>query len=126
MTTESATASLATVIGGKQRGILDRFGDRALYLITLAAAIGSAVILGGLAYKVVDQASSAISTFGLGFLTTSNWDPVHEEFGAADFIFGTAVSSFGALLLATPLSIAIALFLTSWPPAAAARRSRPW
>jgi phosphate transport system permease protein len=96
--------------------LLDRFGDRALYLITLLAAIGSVVILGGLAYKVVDEASTAMSTFGLGFLTTSNFDPVHEQFGAAQFIYGTAVSSFGALLLATPLSIAIALFLTELAP----------
>ena len=116
VTSESAAASLGPALSGKRRGFLDRFGDRGLYLITLAAAIGSVVILGGLAYKVVDQASSAISTFGLGFLTTSNFDPVHNQFGAAQFIYGTAVSSFGALLLATPLSIAIALFLTELAP----------
>jgi phosphate transport system permease protein len=116
MTTESATASLTPVLGGKQRGLLDRFGDRALYLITLAAAIGSVVIVGGLAYKIIDEASSAMSTFGLGFLTTSDFDPVHARFGAGEYIFGTAVSSFGALLLATPLSIAIALFLTELAP----------
>ena len=84
------------------------------------------VILGGLTYKVVDLASSAISENGLGFLTTSNWDPVHGQFGAAQFLYGTAVSSFGALLLATPLSIAIALFLTELAPAAPAPRSGPW
>jgi phosphate transport system permease protein len=116
VTSESAAASLGPALSGKRRGFLDRFGDRGLYLITLAAAIGSAVILGGLAYKVVDEASTAISTFGLGFLTTSNFDPVHNQFGAAQFIYGTAVSSFGALLLATPLSIAIALFLTELAP----------
>jgi phosphate transport system permease protein len=116
MTTESATASIGPALEGKQRGVLDRFGDRALYLITLAAAIGSVVIVGGLAYKIIDEASSAISTFGPGFLTTRNFDPVHDQFGAADFIFGTAVSSFGALLIATPLSIAIALFLTELAP----------
>jgi len=116
VTTESAAASLGPALRGRQRGLLDRFGDRALYLITLLAAIGSVVILGGLAYKVVDEASTAMSTFGLGFLTTSNFDPVHEQFGAAQFIYGTAVSSFGALLLATPLSIAIALFLTELAP----------
>ena len=64
----------------------------------------------------MDLASSAISENGLGFITTSNWDPVHGQFGAAQFLYGTAVSSFGALLLATPLSIAIALFLTELAP----------
>ena len=120
MTTESATVSVSPALSGRQRGLLDRFGDRTLYAITLAAAIGSVVILGGLAYKVFDEASQAFSTFGLGFLTTSNFDPVHDQFGAAQFIYGTAVSSFGALLIATPLSIAIALFLTELAP----RRSR--
>jgi phosphate transport system permease protein len=116
MTTESATARLGPALGGKPRGLLDRTGDRGLYLITLLAAIGSVVILGGLTYKVVDLASGAISKNGLGFITTSNWDPVHGQFGAAQFLYGTAVSSFGALLLATPLSIAIALFLTELAP----------
>lgn len=108
------------LFGGTRRGFVDRFGDRGLYAITLTAAISATVIAGGLAYKVVSEAWTAISTFGLGFLTTSNWDPVHSHFGAAQFIFGTAVSSFGALLVATPLSVAIALFLTELSP----RRAR--
>jgi phosphate transport system permease protein len=116
VTTETAAPRLGPALHGSRRGALDRFGDRGLYVITLAAAIGAVVIVGGLAYKVVDEASDAISTFGLGFLTTSNFDPVHNRFGAAQFIYGTAVSSFGALLIATPLSVAIALFLTELAP----------
>ncbi|MDP9223199.1 MAG: phosphate ABC transporter permease subunit PstC, partial [Actinomycetota bacterium] len=120
MTRGSAVAPLSPIFGGKQRGVIDRFGDRGLYAVTLVAALGSTVVAGGLVYKVFNEASSAISTFGLGFLTAGNWDPVHNHFGAAQFIFGTAVSSFGALLVATPLSIAIALFLTELSP----RRAR--
>jgi phosphate transport system permease protein len=116
MTTESATGALGLALSGRERGILDRFGDRGLYLVCLLAAVGSVAIVGGLAYKVIDEASHAISTFGVGFLTTSDFDPVHDSFGAAQFIYGTAVSSFGALLIATPLSIAIALFLTELAP----------
>jgi phosphate transport system permease protein len=116
VTTETATAELTPLLGGKDRGLIDRFGDRALYLLTLGAALLSVAVVLGLAYKILDEASSAISTSGLGFLTTSNFDPVHEQFGAADYIYGTAVSSFGALLLATPISIAIALFLTELAP----------
>ena len=120
MTTETATARLTPLLGGKDRGLIDRFGDRALYAITLLAALLSVAVVLGLAYKIVDQASSAFSTFGLGFLTSNVFDPVHNQFGARDYIYGTAVSSFGALLLATPISIAIALFLTELAP----RRSR--
>ena len=54
--------------------------------------------------------------FGLEFLWTQAWDQNKELFGAKSFIFGTAVTSFGALLLATPISIAIALFLTELAP----------
>jgi phosphate transport system permease protein len=116
VTTEAAAARLGPALSGKGRGLVDRFGDRALYLITLLAALASLAIVGGLAYKIIDEASGAMSQFGIGFLTTSNFDPVHDQFGAAQFIFGTAVSSFGALLIATPLSIAIALFLTELAP----------
>jgi phosphate transport system permease protein len=108
----------AGALGAKRRGALDRSGDRALYLLTLAAALLSVAIVLGLAYKVIDEASDALSAFGLGFLTTSDFDPVHASFGAAQFLFGTAVSSFGALLIATPLSVAIALFLTELAPRA--------
>jgi len=55
--------------------------------------------------------------FGLHFLVSNDWDPgVRQVFGAASFVFGTAVTSFGALLIAGPLSIAIALFLTELAP----------
>jgi phosphate transport system permease protein len=74
-------------------------------------------LLGLIAWKVVDQARPAIHRFGLHFLVANDWDPgVRQVFGAAAFVFGTAVTSFGALLIAGPLSIAIALFLTELAP----------
>ena len=63
-----------------------------------------------------DLALPAIETFGLEFIWTEVWDPVADNYGALTFIYGTAVTSFIALLLATPLSIAIALFLTEIAP----------
>ncbi len=101
---------------GRRRGALDRLGDHGLHALALAAALASVAIAAGLAFKVFSEANEAISTFGLGFLTTGDWDPVHNRFGAAQFIYGTAVSSLGALLIATPLSVAIALFLTELAP----------
>jgi phosphate transport system permease protein len=93
-----------------------RPGDVILQGIALAAAVGAAGLLGLLAYKVIAQAWPAIRHFGLGFLWTDAWNPNSALFGAASFIFGTIVTSFIALLIATPISIAIALFLTEIAP----------
>src|SRR5205085_7401021 len=65
---------------------------------------------------VVSGAQLSLSTFGLGFVTHVGWDPVHLRFSAGSFLFGTAVTSIGALLLATPLALGIALFLTELAP----------
>jgi phosphate transport system permease protein len=54
--------------------------------------------------------------FGLKFLTTEAWDPNIQLYGAKSFIFGTALTSLVALLIAAPISIAIALFLTELAP----------
>ncbi|HEU5214087.1 MAG TPA: phosphate ABC transporter permease subunit PstC [Gaiellaceae bacterium] len=93
-----------------------RLGDVLLQGVAGLAALGAVVLLGLIAYKVVEGAHLSLSTFGLGFLTHIGWDPVHNEMGAAVFIFGTAVTSLGALLLATPLALGIALFLTELAP----------
>ena len=59
----------------------------------------------------------AIDKYGLGFLTSTTWDPVNEEFGGLVMIYGTLVTSFIALLIAVPVSFGIALFLTELSPA---------
>ena len=93
-----------------------RLGDTILYAVTLTAALSGVVLLGLITRELVTQAWPAMQEFGLGFLTTQAWDPNKQLFGAATFIFGTIVTSFGALLLATPISIAIALFLSELAP----------
>jgi phosphate transport system permease protein len=92
------------------------FGDLALRGITGAAAVTVLIVLIWIAYKVTQQAWDAISTFGLGFLTSSQWNAVTNQFGARDLIWGTAVTSFFALLFAVPISIAIGLFLSELAP----------
>src|ERR671924_400525 len=99
-----------------RRRLGDRFGDLSMRGITLAGALGAVVLLGAIVWKVVDLAHPAISKYGLGFLSGTTWDPVRRDFGAAPFIYGTAVSSFIALLIATPLAIAIALWLSELAP----------
>jgi phosphate transport system permease protein len=93
-----------------------RPGDVIFQGIALLAALGAAALLALIAYKVIAQAWPAIRHFGFGFITTDAWNPNSAVFGAASFIFGTIVTSFIALLIATPLSIAIALFLTEIAP----------
>jgi phosphate transport system permease protein len=94
-----------------------RPGDVFLQGVAGTAAAGAVVLLGLIAYKVVEGSRVALSTFGLGFLGHIGWDPVHNKMGAAVFIFGAAVTSLGALILATPLALGIALFLTELAPA---------
>jgi phosphate transport system permease protein len=97
---------------------LDRFGDRAFFAICLAAAILAGVTIVAVAYEIVNHAGPAISKFGIGFVKSTTWQPNFGEFGAGSLLFGTAVSSFFALLLGAPIAIAIALFLSMLAPAA--------
>ena len=94
----------------------DRIGDPILYCITAAAGLSAVALIIGIAYKVFDGSSLAFSKFGFGFIVHRVWDPVKNHFGALDFIFGTAVTSFIAILFAAPLAIGIALYLTELAP----------
>src|SRR5581483_10920304 len=58
----------------------------------------------------------AITRFGLGFLTSQRWDPVHQRFGALPYIFGTIVTSLIAIALALFIGVGTALFLTELAP----------
>ena len=93
-----------------------RFGDALLYGITGLFGVGVIALVVAIAYKLVTGAELAYSKFGLGFITGTVWNPVTNEFGALNFIWGTLMTSFFALLLAGPLAIAIALFLTELAP----------
>src|SRR5262249_16987313 len=94
-----------------RRRIGDRIGDLSLLAVTLPAALATVVLLVAILYKVIHLAHPAISKYGLSFLVHKTWDPVKGIFGAPPFIYGTAVSSFIALVIATPLALAIALYL---------------
>jgi phosphate transport system permease protein len=111
----SVVPSAAPLRAGRRR-LADKIGDFALRAITLAASLSILVLLGAIIYKVLHLAHSSWSHYGLSFITHREWDPVHKIFGALPFIYGTAVSSFIALLFATPLAIGIALYLTELAP----------
>jgi phosphate transport system permease protein len=95
----------------------DRIGDRALLGICIAAGALAAVAIVLVGYQIVHGASPAISKFGLGFVTSTEWQPNFGRFGAGVLLFGTGVTSAFALFLGAPIAIAIALFLTLLAPA---------
>jgi phosphate transport system permease protein len=111
-----STLETTPKLTASRRRLSDRVGDKFFAALTFACALGSVVLVGAIVWKLVDLAHLSISTFGLHFLTTSVWDPVKNEYGALLFLYGTAVSSFVALLIATPLSIAIGLYLSELAP----------
>src|SRR5438094_3012399 len=93
-----------------------RFGDKAFELLMLTMALAVVVLIILIGWELWRGSSLAVRNFGFHFLTTSNWDPVAERFGALPFIYGTVVSSLIALLIAVPLSIATAAYLTELAP----------
>jgi phosphate transport system permease protein len=109
-------ASTTTSLRASRRRIGDRIGDVLLRGLTLAGALAGVAALVAIVYKVFHLAHPAFSRFGLHFIVSRIWDPVHEHFGALSFIYGTAISSLIALLIAAPLAIAIALYLSELAP----------
>ncbi len=94
------------------------YGDRIFKGLLTAGALAIPVLLCFLVFELWSGARLAIARFGLGFVTTSVWDPVAERFGAFPLIFGTLLSSLIALLIAVPLSLGVAIYLTEFAPKA--------
>jgi phosphate transport system permease protein len=92
------------------------YGDRIFRVALAAAAVIVPALLAFLVYELWSGARPAINEFGLGFVTSSEWDPVAERFGAFPLIFGTIVSSLIALAIAVPLSLGVAVYLVEFAP----------
>ena len=95
-----------------ERSDSSRLLDKGFIWVTGAFAIGVGLVLLAIAFRVGTDALPAIQKFGLGFLTTSRWSVNDEIFGALTQIYGTLVTSFMALLIAVPIGIGVALFLS--------------
>src|SRR5437588_3831278 len=91
-------------------------GDRVFKWLTLAMALAVVALVFLVGWQLARGSSLAIQKFGFHFLETSTWDPVAEQFGALPFIYGTVVSSLIGLIIAVPLSIATAVYLTELAP----------
>jgi phosphate transport system permease protein len=100
------------------RVLFDRLrgGDQIAYLVTLACAVATLLIVVLLVGELWINSQPTVKAFGWRFLATSTWDPNAGQFGALPFIFGTCVTSFLALLIAVPLGVAAAIFLAEMAP----------
>ena len=115
----------ATVSG---TGVARRASDRAQVLrrltivdllfkaLTQTAAIIVLLLLSGVILSLIIGSLPAFQTFGFGFFTSQSWNPVTEKFGALASIYGTVVTSLLALLIAVPVGLGIAIFLTELCP----------
>jgi phosphate transport system permease protein len=95
---------------------VSRRGDQIFKLLTLLMVMVLVALIALVGYELWHGSQLAIKKFGFSFLTSSDWDPVAEKFGAVPFIFGTVVSSFLGLLIAVPLGIGTAIYLTELAP----------
>jgi phosphate transport system permease protein len=93
-----------------------RLGDTIFRWMTKLSAIFVLLLLGGVIIALIEGSMMALRAFGFGFLIEEQWNPVTEQFGAIAPIYGTIVTSFIAMLIAVPIGIMIAFFLTELCP----------
>jgi phosphate transport system permease protein len=93
-----------------------RWGDGVFYAACLACALCIGLLLLLVAFQLYHGSHLARAEFGWKFLISSTWDPVDEVYGALPFIYGTFVTSIIGLLIAVPLSVGTAIYLTELAP----------
>jgi phosphate transport system permease protein len=93
-----------------------RTGDEIAHLITLVFAAGILLITSLLVFELWRTSYLSRTKFGWMFFWTRTWDPIFDNFGAAPFIYGTLVTSAVALVIAVPLGLASAIFLSELAP----------
>jgi phosphate transport system permease protein len=94
------------------RSAIERALDTTFFWATRIFALAIAVILIWITIQVAIQAIPAISEFGFEFFYTSSWNPVNSQYGVLPAIYGTIVSSLIALLIAVPIGLGVAIFLS--------------
>ncbi|WP_151634246.1 phosphate ABC transporter permease subunit PstC [Noviherbaspirillum aerium] len=113
VTKEQEAASKAMVSTMRKQ----RLQDFLFHKVTLAFALSVLIVLVGIIVSLIIGAWPALKEFGPAFVTTVEWDPVNDQYGALIAIVGTLATSLIALLIAFPISFGIALFLTEICPA---------
>lgn len=91
-------------------------GDQLFRRVTAAFGVLLIALLFAIALEMTSASAPSLFEFGLGFVTGRDWNPVQQVFGALPFIYGTLVSSLLALLIAVPISLGIAIYLSELAP----------
>jgi len=110
-------ASQAVIAQAPVKKKTTQIGDIVARWTVLVFAASLLAITGLLVYELWIGSAAARSALGFGFLTSSEWNPVTDKFGALPFIYGTVVTSFLALLISVPLGVGAAMFLSELAPA---------
>src|SRR5579871_1496615 len=100
----------------RRRLVPSFLGDRLFRSLTGFLALLVVLLLIGFAVVLCMQSRLSLARFGFSFFTSTNWDPVNEEFGALPFVYGTVVTSAIALLIAVPLSLGVSLCMVELLP----------
>ena len=90
--------------------------DRIFYLAMLGCGIVILALVGLIVYELITKSALSTHAFGWKFFFQSDWDPVNDQYGALPFVYGTVVSSLLALVLAVPLALGVAVFITEMSP----------
>ncbi len=98
------------------RGQGGNLGDRAFRWVVTAFAFAIPALVLWIVLRMTDASMPAINRFGFSFLTGTTWDPVAQQFGALPFIYGTVISSLIALLVAGPIALGAAIYLSELAP----------
>ena len=107
-----ATGLRPVLFSQRRRSVAEKLVDQGFRTLAIALASIVGIVLVGILGTVLGGCRDALSQFGLSFLTTSNWDPVGGHYGAFTAIYGTLMTSLVALLIAVPLGLGTAIFLT--------------
>lgn len=109
------TAGTTSPRSWRRKGV----GRKADSLFAMLAAVSGILVLVVLAYMVISTTGTALPVFssqGISFITSADWNPSAGHFGILAFVYGTIITSVIALIIAVPLSVGVALFLTEYAP----------
>jgi len=118
MSSAATTINQTVPPGAGLRAFVQRLrrGDEVAHVITLICASIILLLTSLLVYELWVNSHLSRAKFGWSFLGTKVWDPVSDSFGASAYIYGTLVTSTVALVIAVPLGLAVAIFLSELAP----------